>query len=58
MIDIAVIFGANRTQAEQEMTDVLKFEIELAKVDVKLFERKILHKNIFDEFLRLDSIHL
>lgn len=32
MIDIAVIFGANRSRAEIEMTDVLKFEIELAKV--------------------------
>lgn len=32
MIDVAVIFGANRTRAEKEMTDVLEFEIELANV--------------------------
>lgn len=32
MVDVAVMFGANRTRAEKEMTDVLKFEIELAKV--------------------------
>lgn len=32
MIDVAVIFGANRTRAEKDMSDVLQFEIELAKV--------------------------
>lgn len=32
MIDAAVIFGANKTMAEREMYDVLRFEMELAKV--------------------------
>lgn len=32
MIDVAVMFGANRTKAEREMFDALQFEIDLAKV--------------------------
>lgn len=32
MIDIAVIVGANRTKAEAEFRDVLRFEMDLAKV--------------------------
>lgn len=32
MIDAAVMFGANRTRAEKEMTEVLQFEIDLANV--------------------------
>lgn len=32
MVNAAVIFGANRSVAEQELLDSLKFEIELAKV--------------------------
>lgn len=32
MVDAAVIFGANKSQAELELLDSLKFEIELAKV--------------------------
>lgn len=32
MVDMAVIFGANRTNAEIEFLDVLQFEMELAKV--------------------------
>lgn len=32
MVNAAVIFGANRSIAEQELLDSLKFEIELAKV--------------------------
>lgn len=32
MVDAAVIFGANKSQAEHELLDSLKFEIELAKV--------------------------
>lgn len=32
MVDAAVIFGANKTDAERELLDSLKFEIELAKV--------------------------
>lgn len=31
-IDIAVIYGANRSRAESEMSKVIDFEIELAKV--------------------------
>lgn len=32
MVDSAVIFGANRSNAEIEFLDVLQFEIELAKI--------------------------
>lgn len=32
MIDAAVIFGANRSNAEREMLNALQFEMELAKV--------------------------
>lgn len=32
MIDVAVMFGANRTRAQDEMTDVLLFEEILVKV--------------------------
>lgn len=32
MVDVAVIFGANRSAAEHELLDSLNFEIELAKV--------------------------
>lgn len=32
MVDVAVMFGANRTQALDEMTDVLLFEEILVKV--------------------------
>lgn len=32
MVDIAVIVGANKSKAEAEFLDVLKFEMELAKV--------------------------
>lgn len=32
MVDMAVIFGANRTKAEQELNKTLDFQIELAKV--------------------------
>lgn len=32
MVDAAVVFGANRSVAEQELLDSLRFEIELAKV--------------------------
>lgn len=32
MVDAAVLFGANKSVAERELLDSLKFEIELAKV--------------------------
>lgn len=34
MVDAAVIFGANKSDAERELLDSLKFEIELAKVGI------------------------
>lgn len=44
-IDTAVIYGANRTEAEQEMKDVLEFEISLANVNFILaFNSKFLTK--------------
>lgn len=36
MIDVAVMFGANRSTAETELRDTLQFEIELAKVELTL----------------------
>lgn len=36
MVDVAVMLGANRTRAHAEMSDVLLFEEDLAKV----YERK------------------
>lgn len=32
MVDIAVLFGADRKKAEQELGESLNFEIDLAKV--------------------------
>lgn len=32
MVDMAVIFGANCTQAEEELKESLEFEMKLAKV--------------------------
>lgn len=32
MVDMAAMFGANRTRAEQELKESLEFEIKLAKV--------------------------
>lgn len=32
MVDVAVIFGANRTQAELEMKESLEFEMQMANV--------------------------
>lgn len=34
MTDVAVILGANRTRAENELLDALKFEISLSNVSV------------------------
>lgn len=33
MVEVAELFGANRSQAEQELKASLEFEIELAKVN-------------------------
>lgn len=33
MVDVAVLFGANKSDAERELLESLKFEIELAKVE-------------------------
>lgn len=38
MVDNAVIFGANRTRAEEEMKDALEFEMKLANV---IFQKQI-----------------
>lgn len=38
MIDSAVVIGANKTQAEQELIDALEFEMRLAEVSVFLFK--------------------
>lgn len=38
-IDTAVIYGANRIRAESEMSQVLDFEIELAKVRFEKFTK-------------------
>jgi hypothetical protein len=32
-VDLAVMFGADRTRAQEDMTAVLEFEIKLAEVD-------------------------
>ncbi|XP_031626097.1 neprilysin-2-like [Contarinia nasturtii] len=40
MVDAAVIFGANKSAAEEELLDSLKFEIELAKIAVPEGERR------------------
>ena len=37
MVDIAVIFGANRERATQELLESLKFEIKLANVRDTIF---------------------
>lgn len=37
MVDIAVIYGADRARAERELTDSLNFEIALANVRLKFF---------------------
>lgn len=40
MVDASVIFGANRSVAERELLDSLKFEIELAKIAIPEGERR------------------
>lgn len=35
MVDNVVLFGGNKTQAEQEMKEALEFEIKLAEVCIK-----------------------
>lgn len=38
MVDIAVIYGAERSRAERELLESLEFEMALANVSVKLNE--------------------
>lgn len=38
MVDMAVIFGAERTRAERELMDSLNFEIALANVNIEFFK--------------------
>lgn len=35
MVDVAVIFGASKARANKEMKEVMEFQIELAKVNIK-----------------------
>lgn len=49
MVDNAVIFGADRKRAEEEMKDALEFEIKLANVIFKnkFFIKKAEDKKVF-----------
>lgn len=38
MVDVAVIFGADRSRAEKEMKDSLEFEMQLANVSSLEFQ--------------------
>ena len=38
MVDIAVIFGANKSRAEMEMKEALEFQIKLANVSIILYK--------------------
>ena len=40
MVDLAVLLGANKTDAETELLDTLNFEIELAKISLPQEERR------------------
>lgn len=46
MVDSAVVIGANKTVAEVELLDSLRFEMELAKVTLDLY---YLHTNLAEE---------
>lgn len=37
LIDIAVMFGANRTRAEIEMAELIEFELKMANVSASIF---------------------
>lgn len=39
-VDVAVMFGADRKHAEQQMADALAFEIELAKISLTNDKRR------------------
>lgn len=49
LVDVAVIFGAERLRAQRELKEVVEFEIKLANVRItKLnFQTAFTHKNIF-----------
>lgn len=53
MIDVAVMFGANRTRAVSELHDALQFEIELAKVRSMYLKRTL---SIFPIFILICRI--
>lgn len=59
MIDIAVIFGADRSNAEYELLESLRFEMELAKVSNKimiLLQKCILLYIQIDFFLKIKFV--
>lgn len=47
MVDVAVIYGAERSRAERELLDSLNFEIALANVRVKSIYLNVKPKSIF-----------
>lgn len=51
MIDAAILFGANKTMAEQQLYNTLQFEMELAKV-------RVLSRNIFFERDTFEPLYL
>lgn len=50
MTDVAVRFGANRTRAQDEMTEVLKFEMRLVDVCVPKKNHSLGHFCNFAQF--------
>lgn len=47
MVDIAVLFGANRITAEEDLKKSLEFEIKLANVSIKNSNRKLALRKYF-----------
>lgn len=52
MVDSAVVFGANKTVADVELLDSLRFEMELAKVltHLSIFSRKTTGERVMQMF--------
>lgn len=40
MVDIAVMFGANRTRAEIEVSESIEFELKMSNVSTNPFQKK------------------